>query len=135
MTEAPLRLFVYGTLRPAFAPASLAEVVSTFRPLGAARLRGRLYDLGPYTGAVADPSADSWVHGEIVEATAATPSLAWFDRYEDFDPAAPERSEFVRVRHSFDTAQGAVPCWVYVLARVPAGARPVASGRSEDARR
>lgn len=135
MTEAPLRLFVYGTLRPAHAPASLAEVVATFRPLGAARMRGRLYDLGPYTGAVADSSADSWVHGEIVEATADTPPLAWFDRYEDCDPASPERSVFLRERHSLETPQCTVSCWVYVLARVPAGARPIASGRSEDARR
>ena len=133
--KAPFRLFVYGTLRPAHAPPSLAEVVATFRPLGPARIRGRLYDLGPYTGAVADSRAESWVHGEIVEATAATPPLAWFDHYEDYEPASPERSVFLREQHMLEAARGAVPCWIYVLARIPAGARQVESGRSEDARR
>jgi gamma-glutamylcyclotransferase (GGCT)/AIG2-like uncharacterized protein YtfP len=137
MTEAPraFRLFVYGTLRPSLAPAALADVVSTFRALGTARMRGRLYDLGPYTGAVRDDAVDGWVHGEIVESTAATPPLAWFDHYEDYDPAAPERSVFVREEQAIETEGGSRRCWVYVLARVPPGAALVASGRSEDVRR
>jgi gamma-glutamylcyclotransferase (GGCT)/AIG2-like uncharacterized protein YtfP len=48
---------VYGTLRPGRAPAAVAAVVATLRPLGAARVRGRLYDLGAYPGAVPDSGA------------------------------------------------------------------------------
>jgi gamma-glutamylcyclotransferase (GGCT)/AIG2-like uncharacterized protein YtfP len=59
-------LFVYGTLRPGLAPAAIAAVVRTLRPLGPARVRGRLYDLDRFPAAVADPGADEWIQGELV---------------------------------------------------------------------
>jgi gamma-glutamylcyclotransferase (GGCT)/AIG2-like uncharacterized protein YtfP len=121
------RLFVYGTLRTGREPAAIRAVARTLRRCGAARLRGRLYDLGPYPGAIADPAA-AWVHGEIVELTAASPPLAWFDAYEEFDPAQPDRGGYRRERHAVETDAGPVACWVYLLVREPAGAPRIASG-------
>jgi gamma-glutamylcyclotransferase (GGCT)/AIG2-like uncharacterized protein YtfP len=122
------RFFVYGTLRPGRAPTALGEVVRTLRAVGAARLRGRLYDLGPYPGAIADPSAADWIHGEVVECTADSPPLAWFDAYEDVVPDAPERGIFRRERHAVETDAGPVECWVYLLVRAPTAAPRIASG-------
>ena len=121
------RLFVYGTLRAGHEPAAIRDVVRTLRRGGAARLRGRLYDLGPYPGAIADSAAD-WIHGEIVELTAASPPLAWFDAYEDCVPGAPETGVFRRERHRVETGTGAVECWVYVLVREPPASAQIASG-------
>jgi gamma-glutamylcyclotransferase (GGCT)/AIG2-like uncharacterized protein YtfP len=119
--------FVYGTLRPGRAPAALADVVATLRRVGSGRLRGRLWDLGPHPGGCADPAAPGWIHGDVVERTAASPPLAWFDAYEEFDPAAPDRSPFRRERHPIETEDGRVECWVYLLAREPDG-RPLVAG-------
>jgi gamma-glutamylcyclotransferase (GGCT)/AIG2-like uncharacterized protein YtfP len=110
---------VYGTLRPGHAPPAIAAVVATLRSVAPARLRGRLYDLGPYTGAVFDPSAPDFVHGEVVETGPDSPPLAWFDAYEG--------DEFRRERHEVETASGGrLTCWSYALAHEP---EPERSGR------
>ena len=50
----PIRLFVYGTLRPGQAPASIAAHVDRCTCLGDACIAGRLYDLRNYPGATVD---------------------------------------------------------------------------------
>ncbi len=114
------RLFVYGTLRPGRAPRSIADVVATLRSLGAARVRGRLYDLGAFPGAALDSAADGFVHGEVIEFSEGSPPLAWFDDYEG--------AEFRRERIDVDLAGRRVACWVYVLVRERDPAQRIASG-------
>jgi glycerophosphoryl diester phosphodiesterase len=122
-------LFVYGTLRPALAPPALAAVARTLRPLGAARVRGRLYDLGRYPAAIADPGAEDWIEGELVARGPDSPPLAWFDAYEGWDPAAPATALFRRERAEAVDAQGrAVACWIWTYARPVDEARRVAGG-------
>ena len=128
--DAPL--FVYGTLRPARAPASIAAVVGTLRPLGPARVRGRLYDLGRFPAAVPDARAEGWIQGELVALGPDSPPLSWFDAYEGFDPRTPATSLFRRARAlAVDAGGQAVRCWIYAWARsvderhrVPGGAWP-----------
>ena len=114
------RLFVYGTLRPGRAPADVAPAVLTLRLVASARLRGRLYDCGAHPGAIADGAAPGWIHGEVVERTAASPPLAWFDAYEG--------GTFRRERHAVETGAGPIECWVYVLVREPPPSARIASG-------
>lgn len=122
-------LFVYGTLRPALAPPAIAGVVSTLRSLGPARVRGRLYDLGRYPGAVADPAAPTWIEGELVARGPDSPPIAWFDAYEGWDPAAPASALFRRERaEAVDAAGACIPCWIWCYARPVDEARRVASG-------
>jgi len=121
-------LFVYGTLRPGRAPRAVRAVVATLRPVATGRVRGRLYDLGEFPGAILDEAAPGLVHGDVVELSAVSPALAWFDEYEGFDASAPERSRFVRERCEAETAAGRISCWIWVLARAPARARVIESG-------
>lgn len=114
-------LFAYGTLRPGRGPAAIADVVATLHPLGVARVRGRLYDLGAYAGAVPDPDAPGWIVGELVARTAGSPPLAWFDAYEG--------PGYRRVRATaVDTSGTLVPCWIYECARVPDASRVIPGG-------
>jgi glycerophosphoryl diester phosphodiesterase len=123
-TEAPL--FVYGTLRPALAPSAIAAVVGTLRSLGPARVRGRLYDLGRYPAAIADPGEEGWIEGELVVLGPESPPLAWFDAYEGWDPAAPASALFRRERvEAVDGAGRAVSCWMWSYARALGGARRI----------
>ena len=108
-------LFVYGTLRAGFVPASLAARLPALRRLGSATWHGRLYDLGRYPGAVAHAAAHDRVTGELVEVVDADAGLAWLDRYEGYDPRDLAGSLFVRERARVvlrESGEGA-DCWIY----------------------
>ena len=60
-------LFAYGTLQPGLAPTKIARVTAKLRPVGEGFVRGVLYDLGGYPGAVADPSAIGKIVGTVME--------------------------------------------------------------------
>ena len=110
-------LFVYGTLRAGRAPRTLAWAEAL--PREPARAPGRLLDLGPYPGAVADDDGGARIVGELV--CVPVERLAALDRYEGFDPAHPEASLFVRERCFAEDAEGRVrPCWIYRYAGNPA---------------
>jgi gamma-glutamylcyclotransferase (GGCT)/AIG2-like uncharacterized protein YtfP len=111
-------LFVYGTLRPALAPVAIATVVRTLRPLGRARVRGRLYEVGRFPAAVPDAAAKAWIEGELLGLGPDSPPLAWFDAYEGYEPDAPAHSLFRRERASaLDAAGREIACWIYAWAR------------------
>jgi gamma-glutamylcyclotransferase (GGCT)/AIG2-like uncharacterized protein YtfP len=57
-------LFVYGSLRSGF-PSHAYEYISRFFDLkGEAKVKGKLYDLGPYPAAV-PTNDDSYITGEL----------------------------------------------------------------------
>ncbi|HVP28013.1 MAG TPA: gamma-glutamylcyclotransferase family protein [Myxococcota bacterium] len=127
MTEG--HLFVYGTLRPGLAPAPVARLLDGARSLGAARIPGRLYDLGAYPGARLEGEAGDEIQGEVFWVPDLAARLPALDRYEGFDPAAPERSLFVRTSCEARLADGSrIACAVYVVAEMPPAARRIASG-------
>ncbi len=110
-----MKLFVYGTLKP-----RRSSLLSA-RSLGAARLRGTLYECGAYPGAVLDATAPGFVHGEVVEARDDASLLAALDDYEG--------AEFRRERIAVQTDDGRThTCWVYVLAGEPDPARVIDGG-------
>lgn len=91
-------LFLYGTLMQPESDEEVALVVNRLHRIGAASVRGRLYDLGDYPGAVVDPSANTSVRGELVELPEDESVLHVLDRYEEFDPTNPQQSLFVRTK-------------------------------------
>ncbi len=120
-------LFVYGTLRPALAPVELRTRLEGVDVLGPARVRGRLYDLGSYPGAVPDPQAPHWIRGELLVLPGA--AWPWLDRYEGFDARRAGRSLFVRERCvAVDGERRSVACWIYRYNRDPGGLPLVAHG-------
>ncbi len=60
-------LFAYGSLRPGRAPAEIAGVAAKLRAVGEGFVRGALYDLGGYPGAVPDAKAKGWIAGTVME--------------------------------------------------------------------
>jgi len=60
----------------------------------AALMPGLLYDLGQYPGAVYQPSASTFVKGQVWRMQ--EPDLLWplLHAYEAYDPARPEHSEY-----------------------------------------
>ena len=126
MTE---HLFLYGTLHPSKAPEEIAGVVERFRRLGSASVRGRLYDLGEFPGAIIDPSSRTIIHGELVALPADARILQALDRYEEFDPLDPRQSLFIRRKTKVRLANGSSrEAWIYVYNRPPGDAKIVRGG-------
>ena len=124
----PVQLFVYGTLRPGLARDGLAAPLQALRHLGAARVRGRLLDLGAYPGAVLDAGAAGEIVGELLEVTQAE-LLAALDAYEGFDPLRPEDSLFVRTEATARCEDGReIRCQIYVYVQARNGAAEVPDG-------
>ena len=123
-------LFVYGTLQPDHAPAEIASAIHRLREVGGGHVRGRLYDLGEYPGAILDPSAETPVHGRVFTLPEDPAVLSALDAYEGFDPADPAGSLFSRTRarvRLFDRQE--IEAWMYVYNRDPRGAPRIADGR------
>lgn len=121
-----IRLFVYGTLRPGHGHPMSAWLLGRARHLGGAAMRGRLYDLGPYGGAVyADDASppDDVVRGDVLELSAgdAEAVLARLDEYEGSD--FPRREVVVEM-----DSGGEVRCQAYLYAGDTEGRARVASG-------
>ena len=122
-------LFLYGTLLPGEAPEEIASIVKRLRRLGSAQVRGRLYDFGEFPGAVLESSSRSLVHGELVALPPDGRILDLIDRYEEFDPADPKKSLFVRQKAKIRMANGSSrEAWIYVYNRRPGKAKLVRGG-------
>ena len=109
---------VYGTLKRG---RSNHGLISGARFLGKDRLKSiRLYDLGPWPGAVARPS--SGIEVEVYEVNRQ--QLERLDEIEDHRPGAPETGLFNRRR--FETRHG--KAWVYLYQGGTLGRRPILRG-------
>lgn len=156
--DAPLRLFVYGTLKRGQCNHHLCRGARSIQP---ATLAGRLYYAPPgypaltldaerilargtgdleadlRRGAAAEDSVEtesivgpSLVHGELhVYADRPIERLRRFDRLEMFDPAAIERCEYVRVLTRVRAVGGgAMPAWTYIWAGDAGRLTPIVAG-------
>ena len=123
-------LFVYGTLSPRHAPPEIAAAVGRLRPVGQASVRGRLYDLGEYPGAVLSEKSRSLIRGEVFELPDDKNTLSSLDNYEGFEPKKPSSSLFLRRARSVNMDDGSrLRCWVYIYNGATKGALPLRSGR------
>ncbi|HEX8844264.1 MAG TPA: gamma-glutamylcyclotransferase family protein [Pyrinomonadaceae bacterium] len=111
----PKYLFVYGTLLPDNPAPEIAGLVRQLKYIGSATIKGRLYDLGEYPGAIIDPSSATLIHGEIYELPDDKATLTKLDKFEEFDPFSPKKSLFVRTKCLARLADGSnIECWIYV---------------------
>jgi len=109
-----LPLFVYGTLGSAFQNRWARRLWDGKRPLGAARIRGRLFLLDGYPGLTPPRGQSEWVRGELVNPRGL---LRWLDCYEG--PC------FRRCMRRVVTGKGeTLRAWVYLYTGPPpAGCR------------
>lgn len=117
-------LFTYGTLHPDRAPREIAAAVALLEPVERGFVRGALYDLGEYPGAVLDATSEERISGTVFRLPDDAKILRQFDRYEGFAPNAPQSSLFLRVLHAVELESGrTLECWIYVLNETPRGSR------------
>ena len=122
-------LFVYGTLRAAIDHPMHRELSRRARYAGMARLPGRLYDLGPYPGAVPDPHGRHEVLGELYEMHDPAALLPVLDEYEGATTAGERPGEYRRELCPVTLADGSTRrAWVYLLNQPPPGARLIENG-------
>lgn len=117
------RLFVYGQLRRGQIGHQRLGLEARTCWLGEARLHGRLYDLGDYPGLILGGS--DIVHGELVgfDDPALWPLL---DEYEDYNPAQPACSEYIR--EEVRLLGGMDHAWAYIYGRSVEGRPLMPSG-------
>lgn len=106
-------LFVYGTLQQSANPFGLhlAEH-STKITLG--KFRGRLFDIGPYPGAIYDDMANTYVQGSVLSLHHLAGTLNLLDEYEGFGSTEAQPNEFVRELIDVECSSGTLQCWAYL---------------------
>lgn len=95
--------------------------------IGQSVIRGKMYDIGRYPGAVrgADEEPGSII-GEVLKITHPKKVLRILDQYEGFDPEMPERSEYRRELIAVQLPNGKeVMAWVYWYNLPVAGKRRI----------
>lgn len=98
--------------------------------MGQATVRGRLYDLGEYPGAVLSEKSRSVIRGEVFELPGDRSTLTSLDDYEGFEPNKRSSSLFLRRTWPVTMDDGKrLRCWVYVYNGTMKDARPLRSGR------
>ncbi len=116
-------LFSYGTLLPSLAPPEIKPTVRRLRRVGRGFVRGHLFDLGEYPGAVLNRTG-SQIAGQIFELPDDPEVLDRLDKYEGFDPSDPKSSLFVRKRRYVQLQDGRkFFCWIYSYNRPVEAAR------------
>jgi gamma-glutamylcyclotransferase (GGCT)/AIG2-like uncharacterized protein YtfP len=97
------------------------------RYLGKASVRGRLFNLGEFPGAVKAPAAPARVLGELYSLPDADRALKSLDRYEG--------SLYKREVTEVELQSGRrVQAWIYWLKRVPASRHKIEGGDYATAR-
>ncbi|HEX7854370.1 MAG TPA: gamma-glutamylcyclotransferase family protein [Sphingobium sp.] len=104
----PTPIFVYGTLRPGDVGFIEAGLEGRVALLGPACVRGTLYDLGDYPGAVL--GGTGLIVGELLRPLDDA-LLAILDGYELYDPVDEKRSEYLRLRVTIVDAN--LSAWIY----------------------
>ena len=123
------RLFIYGTLLPGLCRHS---VMQGAQHISAAKTQACLYDLGPYPAMVLQPVAQdatptAWVSGSLY--AVSDDMLAKLDRVEAYDPAHPERSEYIRATVWVASVDGKhEQAWTYVYNQNLSHAQRIAHG-------
>jgi gamma-glutamylcyclotransferase (GGCT)/AIG2-like uncharacterized protein YtfP len=121
-------LFSYGTLLPRLAPPEIRPTVRQLRRVGKGFVRGQLFDLGEYPGAILSRTGPPIV-GQIFELPDDPEVLHRLDEYEGFNRADPRASLFVRQRRHVQLEGGSkIFCWVYTYNRPLKEARAVSGG-------
>lgn len=92
------------------------------------KVRGKLYDIGEYPGAVLDDS-DEYIYGVILQIDDPEVVFLEIDDYEGYGDEQPEPNEFIRILTEVETATEIVACYVYVYNLPVDGLQKIEGGR------
>jgi gamma-glutamylcyclotransferase (GGCT)/AIG2-like uncharacterized protein YtfP len=114
-------LFAYGTLRRNHYPAFLERMDLDLQFVGQGGIKGFLYDLGDYPGAVKNKSGKT-IRGDVFLLNDPESALSILDQYEGCSAVGGGQPEFFRKRNRVSLRSGnTVLAWVYWLTKNPAG--------------
>jgi gamma-glutamylcyclotransferase (GGCT)/AIG2-like uncharacterized protein YtfP len=122
-------LFVYGSLWTGTGHRAVDRLLREHgRNLGEGWIRGRLFDLGRYPGAL--PAAAGRIHGRLFRLRRPERVLARLDRYERYREQAEQRSEFIRRLTTAwrETDGRPLLAWAYYYNRAPDWHPPIPGG-------
>ncbi len=122
-------IFVYGTLLSGTGSRMSRWLASQADFVDQGQFQGRLFRIGNYPGVVSSKRPVDRVRGEIYRVRNPAHSLAQLDAYENYDPARPSQSEYLRVLRPVRLRRGGtLDCWVYVYNRRRSRLPRIASG-------
>ena len=106
-------LFVYGTLlQPGNEFAAYLNKHCKF--IGDGRIRGRLYDIGEYPGAVIGNTEERYIYGSIFMMDDPDIILKVIDDYEGVGGLYQHPHEYIRETVSIYTTNDIMECWMYL---------------------
>lgn len=106
-------LFVYGTLLNSGNSCG-AYLQQHCTLIQSGKLRGSLYDIGEYPGAIVNSDSDQHIHGSIYLMDEPEKILNFIDDYEGFGDDQEQPNLFVRQLTTIETDTETIECWVYV---------------------
>jgi len=106
-------LFVYGTLLDAQNEYAL-YLKSHSNLFSRGKIKGKLYDIGQYPGAILSYQENEYIYGTILEINDGKNVLPVIDDYEGFGHDQPQPNEFIRVITEVETAVGLLNSWIYL---------------------
>lgn len=121
--DEPRWVALYGSLMRGLGAAEHLGIAERLRFVGPCVLEGELFDLGDWPGM---RPGNGRVVGEI-HALLDPDVLAMLDEFEDFDPADPRGSLYLRGRVRLVEPAGAT-AWTYVYNRIPDASARIPSG-------
>jgi gamma-glutamylcyclotransferase (GGCT)/AIG2-like uncharacterized protein YtfP len=123
-------LFVYGSLRSGFRSHAYEYISRFFNLISAAKVKGKLYDLGEYPAAV-PTDEDTYIVGELYDIKDES-EFSWaigqLDDYEGVNVEADEVQLYRRELTEITTDDKKVTAWIYWYNGDVSGKPVVASG-------
>lgn len=127
MTDADLRIFVYGTLRRGCSSGAHRRYLGEAELIGPGKVRGLLYQVNIYPGLVLN-AEDQWIQGEVYELPNRA-TLTALDDYEGVGGQFEEPMEYRREVVEVVLEEGeAIKAWTYVYNWPLKNLAPIASG-------
>jgi gamma-glutamylcyclotransferase (GGCT)/AIG2-like uncharacterized protein YtfP len=121
-------IFVYGTLRRGLSRHRFLKAERA-RFLSRGTVRGVLYDLGKFPGAVPSENTPALVRGEVYRLANPARALKLLDHVEGMAPGASEFSLYRRTIIEVTLQNGTkVEAWIYWLNRMHGAKRRIPSG-------
>lgn len=130
MEPANYQLFVYGSLRSGFNHPAYSYISNNFVLVGAAKVKGKLYDLGEYPAAIPS-NEDAYIIGELYglrDEQEFSWVMAQVDDYEGVNTEPGETALYKRAITTVYTGNGETAAWIYWYNGDVSGNPLIASG-------
>ena len=109
------QLFVYGSLRSGFRNSAYEYLARYFHLIGAATVKGKLYDMGQYAAAVST-AEEKFIHGELYAINDPAEfdwAIAQLDDYEGVNVEAGEHPLYKREIANVYRDEDESVAWIY----------------------